>query len=123
VGRPFRGASNAPFSSKRTGVDMGKTLYEKVFEQHTVRQLPSGQYQLLMGLHLIHEVTSPQAFSMLEERGLSVLYPDRTFATVDHIVPTKSQLRPFSDSLAEDMLIALEANVKRHGIRYFAPEK
>ena len=102
---------------------MGKTLYEKVFERHTVRQLPSGQYQLLMGLHLIHEVTSPQAFSMLAERKLSVLYPERTFATVDHIVPTKSQLRPFADSLAEDMIVALEANVKKHGIRYFAPEK
>jgi 3-isopropylmalate/(R)-2-methylmalate dehydratase large subunit len=102
---------------------MGKTLYEKVFEQHTVKQLPSGQYQLLMGLHLVHEVTSPQAFSMLEERGLKVLHPERTFATVDHIVPTKSQLRPFADSLAEDMIIALEGNVKRHGVRYFAPEK
>ena len=54
---------------------MGKTLYDKVFEAHTVARLPSGQYQLLMGLHLIHEVTSPQAFSMLEERGLSVLFP------------------------------------------------
>src|SRR5688572_95609 len=102
---------------------MGKTLFEKVFERHTVAKLPSGQYQLLMGLHLIHEVTSPQAFSMLEERGLSVLYPNRTFATVDHIVPTKSQLRPFSDTLAEDMIVALEANVKKHGIRYFSPEK
>jgi 3-isopropylmalate/(R)-2-methylmalate dehydratase large subunit len=102
---------------------MGKTLYEKVFERHTVQVLPSGQTQLLMGLHLIHEVTSPQAFSMLEERGLSVLYPERTFATVDHIIPTKSQLRPFSDSLAEEMLVHLEANVKKHGIRFFAPEK
>lgn len=102
---------------------MGKTLYEKVFEQHTVRQLPSGQYQLLMGLHLIHEVTSPQAFSMLEERGLDVLYPERTFATVDHIIPTKSQLRPFQDSLAEDMIVALEANVKKHGIRYFSAQQ
>lgn len=102
---------------------MGKTLYEKVFERHTVKLLPSGQYQLLMGLHLIHEVTSPQAFSMLEERGLKVLHPERTFATVDHIVPTKSQLRPFNDSLAEDMIIALEANVKKHGIRYFSPER
>lgn len=102
---------------------MGKTLYEKVFERHTVTRLPSGQYQLLMGLHLIHEVTSPQAFSMLEQRGLSVLYPERTFATVDHIIPTKSQLRPFNDSLAEEMMAALEQNVKRHGIRFFAPEK
>jgi 3-isopropylmalate/(R)-2-methylmalate dehydratase large subunit len=102
---------------------MGKSLYEKVFEQHTVRQLPSGQYQLLMGLHLVHEVTSPQAFSMLEERGLSVLYPERTFATVDHIIPTKSQLRPFADSLAEDMIVALERNVARHGIRYLSAAK
>jgi 3-isopropylmalate/(R)-2-methylmalate dehydratase large subunit len=101
---------------------MPKTLYEKVFERHTVQQLSSGQYQLFMGLHLIHEVTSPQAFSMLEERGLDVLRPDRTFATVDHIIPTKSQLRPFADSLAEEMMTVLERNVKRHGIRYFSPE-
>src|SRR5688572_5228158 len=102
---------------------MGKTLYEKVFESHTVAKLPSGQYQLLMGLHLVHEVTSPQAFSMLEERGLSVLFPERTFATVDHIVPTKSQLRPFADDLAEQMMVALEQNVAKHGIRFFSPEK
>lgn len=102
---------------------MGKTLYEKVFDQHTVRQLESGQYQLLMGLHLIHEVTSPQAFSMIEERGLKVMFPERTFATVDHIIPTKSQLRPFADTLAEDMLVALEANVKKHNIRYFSAQK
>jgi 3-isopropylmalate/(R)-2-methylmalate dehydratase large subunit len=102
---------------------MGKTLYAKVFDAHTVARLPSGQYQLLMGLHLIHEVTSPQAFSMLQERGLKVLFPDRTFATVDHIIPTSNQLRPFQDSLAEQMLVALETNVKRHGIRYFAPER
>src|SRR6185295_18351271 len=102
---------------------MGKTLYEKVFERHAVTQLPSGQYQLLMGLHLVHEVTSPQAFSMLAQRGLSVLMPDRTFATVDHIIPTKSQLRPFSDSLAEEMMTVLESNVKKHGIRFFSTEK
>lgn len=101
---------------------MGKTLYEKVFERHTVGQLPSGQYQLLMGLHLIHEVTSPQAFSMLRERGLKVLYPQRTFATVDHIIPTSSLRRPFEDGLAEEMIVALESNVESTGIRYFAPE-
>ena len=102
---------------------MGKTLYEKVFERHTVAQLPSGQYQLLMGLHLIHEVTSPQAFSMLEERGLKVMFPSRTFATVDHIVPTTSQLRPYADSLAEQMMVHLERNVTKHNIRFFAPER
>ncbi len=101
---------------------MGKTLYEKVFERHTVGQLPSGQYQLLMGLHLIHEVTSPQAFSMLRERNLKVLFPERTFATVDHIIPTSSQLRPFQDGLAEQMMVALENNVKEYAIKYFAPE-
>lgn len=102
---------------------MGKTLYEKVFDRHTVRQLPSGQFQLFMGLHLIHEVTSPQAFSMLEERGLSVLYPERTFATVDHIIPTTNQLRPFQDTLAEQMMAALESNTRKHNIRFFTPEK
>jgi 3-isopropylmalate/(R)-2-methylmalate dehydratase large subunit len=100
---------------------MAQTLYEKVFERHAVRRLPSGQYQLFMGLHLIHEVTSPQAFAMLRERGLSVLHPERTFATVDHIIPTHSQARPLSDPLAEEMLCELERNVAEHDIRYFAP--
>src|SRR5690606_40921283 len=102
---------------------MGKTLYEKVFDRHTVKQLPSGQYQLFMGLHLIHEVTSPQAFSMLEERGLSVMFPRHTFATVDHIIPTTSQLRPYKDGLAEQMMVHLESKDKKHGIRFFSPDK
>jgi 3-isopropylmalate/(R)-2-methylmalate dehydratase large subunit len=100
---------------------MGKSLYQKVFERHTVRELASGQTQLLMGLHLVHEVTSPQAFAMLRERGLSVLHPERTFATCDHIIPTKSQLRPFSDDLAEQMLVELERNCEQFGIRYLSP--
>jgi 3-isopropylmalate/(R)-2-methylmalate dehydratase large subunit len=101
---------------------MGRTLYDKVFDRHAARQLPSGQYQLIMGLHLIHEVTSPQAFSMMRERGLKVPYPGRTFATVDHIVPTDGQGRPFADELAEEMLQHLERNAKDFGIRYFSPE-
>ena len=76
---------------------MSRTLFEKVFDAHTVRRLPSGQYQLLMGLHLIHEVTSPQAFSMLRERGLRVLYPERTFATVRSHHPDAQPARPFAD--------------------------
>jgi 3-isopropylmalate/(R)-2-methylmalate dehydratase large subunit len=100
---------------------MGKSLYEKVFDKHAVRKLDSGQYQLLMGLHLIHEVTSPQAFAMLRDRGLSVPYPERTFATCDHIIPTKSQLRPFKDDLAEQMLVELERNCQENGIRYLSP--
>jgi 3-isopropylmalate/(R)-2-methylmalate dehydratase large subunit len=101
---------------------MGKSLYDKVFEKHAVRKLDSGQYQLLMGLHLIHEVTSPQAFAMLRDRGLGVPYPERTFATCDHIIPTHTQLRPFTDSLAEQMLVELERNCERYGIRYLSPK-
>jgi 3-isopropylmalate/(R)-2-methylmalate dehydratase large subunit len=101
---------------------MGNNLYDKVFAKHAVRELDSGQYQLLIGLHLIHEVTSPQAFAMLRERGLSVPYPERTFATCDHIIPTHSQLRPFRDDLAEQMLVELEKNCADHGIRYLSPK-
>jgi 3-isopropylmalate/(R)-2-methylmalate dehydratase large subunit len=102
---------------------MGKTLYEKVFDAHAVRRLESGQYQLLMGLHLVHEVTSPQAFAMLRERGLGVLHPERTFATVDHIIPTHSQARPLADAMAEEMLQHLEKNCAEFGIRFFTPTR
>jgi 3-isopropylmalate/(R)-2-methylmalate dehydratase large subunit len=98
-----------------------RSLLDKVWDAHTVRELPSGQTQLLIGLHLIHEVTSPQAFQMLREMGRTVRFPGRTFATVDHIIPTDSQLRPFSDSLAEDMLRELERNCRDHGITLFDP--
>jgi 3-isopropylmalate/(R)-2-methylmalate dehydratase large subunit len=95
------------------------TLFDKVWDLHTVGTLPSGQTQLFIGLHLIHEVTSPQAFAMLRERGLNVLFPERTVATVDHIVPTENQARPFADSLAEEMMQALENNCKEQGITFY----
>ena len=96
---------------------MPATLLEKVWRAHTVRTLPNGQHQLFIGLHLIHEVTTPQAFDMLRARGLGVAMPDRTIGTVDHIVPTLDQRRPFLDVMAEDMLSALERNCREHGIR------
>ncbi|MBW4602803.1 MAG: 3-isopropylmalate dehydratase large subunit [Calothrix sp. FI2-JRJ7] len=95
------------------------TLFDKVWELHTVGTLPSGQTQLFIGLHLIHEVTSPQAFAMLRERGLKVLFPERTVATVDHIVPTDNQARPFVDTLAEEMMQALEHNAKDNNITFY----
>ena len=97
------------------------TLFDKVWDLHTVATLPSGQTQLFVGLHLIHEVTSPQAFAMLRERGLNVPFPQRTVATVDHIVPTQLQQRqrPFVDSLAEDMIVALEQSCQEFGIRFY----
>ena len=98
---------------------MGKTLLDKVWDLHRVRELPNGQTQLFIGLHLIHEVTSPQAFQMLREKGLPVAFPDRTFATADHIIPTENQARPFADGLAEEMMAALETNCRQFGIKYF----
>ncbi len=103
---------------------MGQNLYHKVFDRHTVRKLPSGQYQLFIGLHLIHEVTSPQAFSLLRQQELPVKYPQRTFATVDHIIPTngRERQRPLTDSLAEEMLQAIENNTAEYKIPFFAPD-
>ena len=95
------------------------TLFDKVWDSHTVGTLPSGQTQLFIGLHLIHEVTSPQAFAMLRERNLKVLFPERTVATVDHIVPTENQARPFVDTLAEEMMQALEQNCKENNITFY----
>jgi len=100
---------------------MAKTLLDKVWDAHTVRELPGGQTQLFIGLHLIHEVTSPQAFAALAEAGLRVRFPGRTFATVDHIIPTDSQKRPLADPLAEEMLQHLERNCATHGIAFFGP--
>jgi len=92
------------------------TLYDKVWDLHRVAELPGGSTQLFIGLHLIHEVTSPQAFAALRDLDLGVRHPERTVATVDHIVPTVSQVRPFADPLAEEMLATLETHCSAHGI-------
>ncbi|HUW83700.1 MAG TPA: 3-isopropylmalate dehydratase large subunit [Phycisphaerae bacterium] len=98
---------------------MGRNLFQKVWDRHLVRMLPNGKAQLFIGVHLIHEVTSPQAFAMLRERGLEVAYPDRTFATVDHIIPTDTRQRPWQDRRAEEMVVALENNCRECGITFF----
>ncbi|BBL86271.1 isopropylmalate isomerase large subunit (chromatophore) [Paulinella micropora] len=95
------------------------TLYDKVWDLHKVNSLPGGSTQLFIGLHLIHEVTSPQAFASLKDLGLKVRYPERTIATVDHIVPTKNQVRPFDDYLAEEMLLTLESNCAENDITLY----
>ncbi len=100
---------------------MGRTLYRKVWDSHAVRVLPTGQTQLFVGLHLIHEVTSPQAFDAVRARGLRVLHPERSVATLDHVVPTLRQARPYLDTIAEDMAVALERNCTWGGIRLLAP--
>ncbi len=98
---------------------MGRSLFQKVWEAHTVARLANGQTQLLIDTHLIHEVTSPQAFGMLRDLGLPVRYPHRTFATVDHIVPTDQREEPFADPLADAMIKELRRNAEEFGVTYF----
>src|SRR6059036_447881 len=98
---------------------MARTLLDKVWDAHTVRTLPSGQTQLLIGLHLIHEVTTPQAFQMLKELKLKVRMPARTFGTLDHIIPTADQARPFADPQAEEMAQHMYRNMKEFGLPLF----
>jgi len=98
------------------------TLYDKMFDSHVVTQLPTGKYQVLIGLHLIHDVTSSPAFGMLREAGMEVAFPERTFTTADHMLPTDGIERPLKDPQAEVLLSALEENALRHGITYFGPE-
>ena len=97
----------------------GRTLYDKIWESHTVGILPTGQTQLFIGLHLIHEITTAPAFDMLRETGMDVAFRDRTFATVDHIVPTDRRQRPFLDREAEELTQALENNVRQFGVEFF----
>lgn len=101
---------------------MGQNLFNKVWNQHSVTILDNKQTQLFIDLHLIHEVTSPQAFGMLRTQGLTVKYPARTFATVDHIIPTDSRARPLQDELAENMLVELRKNCNEFNIKYFGVE-
>jgi 3-isopropylmalate/(R)-2-methylmalate dehydratase large subunit len=98
---------------------MSKSLFEKVWDAHAVRHLANGQTQLLIGTHLIHEVTSPQAFGMLRDKGLHVKYPHRTFATVDHIVPTNESVEPYSDPLAQGMIEELRNNCVENNVTFF----
>jgi 3-isopropylmalate/(R)-2-methylmalate dehydratase large subunit len=98
---------------------MPQSLFQKVWSAHTVRRLADGQTQLLVGTHLIHEVTSPQAFGMLRDLGLPVAMPHRTFATVDHIVPTDQFAEPYSDPLAQAMMQELRKNCADFGITFF----
>ena len=97
----------------------GRTLYDKIWESHSVGILPTGQTQLFIGLHLIHEITTAPAFDMLREKGMDIAFPERTFATLDHIVPTDIRRRPFLDREAEELTRALEKNVSDFGVEFF----
>src|SRR5262244_630800 len=96
-----------------------RTLFEKVWDEHVV-VTPSGQLPLLyVDLHLVHEVTSPQAFDGLRAAGRRVRQPHRTVATVDHNVPTEPRGTPITDPIAARQIAALQQNCKEFGIRLF----
>ncbi|GAB3502657.1 3-isopropylmalate dehydratase large subunit [Spirosoma knui] len=96
-----------------------KTLFDKVWDAHVVRQIEDGPDVLFIDRHFIHEVTSPVAFLGLEGRGASVLFSGRTFATADHNTPTLNQHLPVADPLSANQLAALERNATAHGISYW----
>jgi 3-isopropylmalate/(R)-2-methylmalate dehydratase large subunit len=93
-----------------------RTLLDRLWDSHVVRQLDDDQCLIYIDLHLVHEVTSPQAFSGLNAAGRRVRRPDRTFATVDHNVPTTARHLPVTDALAQSQLDALRRNCADHGI-------
>ena len=98
---------------------MSNTLFDKVWDSHVVRKIEGGPDVLFIDRHFIHEVTSPVAFLGLKNRGLKVLYPERTFATADHNTPTINQHLPVEDPLSANQLKALEENSKTHGISHW----
>ena len=98
---------------------MSKTLFDKVWDSHVVRKIEGGPDVFFIDRHFIHEVTSPVAFLGLKSRGLSVLYPERTFATADHNTPTINQHLPVEDPLSANQLKALEDNSNEYGISHW----
>ncbi|RZM11733.1 MAG: 3-isopropylmalate dehydratase large subunit, partial [Pedobacter sp.] len=98
---------------------MSKTLFDKVWDTHVVRKIEGGPDVLFIDRHLIHEVTSPVAFLGLKSRGITVLYPERTFATADHNTPTINQHLPVADPLSANQLKALESNSNEYGISHW----
>ena len=93
-----------------------RTLLDRLWDSHVVEDLGDGRSLLYVDLHLVHEVTSPQAFSGLDAAGRQVRRPERTFATVDHNVPTTARHLPIADALAQAQLDALRRNCQTHGI-------
>ncbi|MGD2033479.1 MAG: aconitase family protein, partial [Bacteroidales bacterium] len=98
---------------------MGKTLFDKVWDSHVVTQIDGGPSVLYIDRHLIHEVTSPQAFGGLDRRGITVFRPQNTVATPDHNVPTVNQDAPIQDKLSRTQVEKLKENTRKHGIHHY----
>src|SRR2546430_3738435 len=98
---------------------LAKTLFENLWQQHVVHEDPDGRALLYIDLHLVHEVTSPQAFEGLRLNGLRVRRPDLTVATVDHNVPTTSNRNIISDPIAAQQIETLRRNCREFGVQLF----
>jgi 3-isopropylmalate/(R)-2-methylmalate dehydratase large subunit len=98
---------------------MPQTLFEKIWESHVVTQGPDSPALLYIDLHLVHEVTSPQAFTGLRERGLKVRRPDKTVATMDHSIPTHDPALPITDAMAAAQIKQMETNAGEFGLRLY----
>ena len=98
---------------------MGKTLFDKVWDAHVVETIENGPQIIYIDRHLIHEVTSPQAFAELENRNIPIFRPQQITATADHNVPTLNQHLPIQDQLSRTQVEQLGINCKKHGIEYW----
>ncbi|MET0392038.1 MAG: 3-isopropylmalate dehydratase large subunit [Chitinophagaceae bacterium] len=98
---------------------MGKTLFDKIWERHIVKEIDGGPSVLYIDKHFIHEVTSPQAFTGLNKRGIKVFRPQQVVATADHNVPTLNQHLPIKEELSRLQVDALKKNCAEHGIELY----
>ncbi len=99
-----------------------KTLFDKIWDSHVVQSIEQGPDVLYIDQHYIHEVTSPQAFNGLKERGIPVFRPEKTLATADHNIPTVNQDKPIREELSRNQVEKLAENCRNYGIELFRPE-
>jgi 3-isopropylmalate/(R)-2-methylmalate dehydratase large subunit len=102
-----------------TGVFKPRTLFDKIWDAHVVTQQPDSPAILYIDLHLVHEVTSPQAFTGLRQRGLKLRRPEKTVATMDHSIPTHDPSLPIADAQAAAQIKQMETNASEFGIRLY----
>ena len=98
---------------------MGNTLFDKIWDAHVVKEIDAGPSAVYIDRHLIHEVTSPQAFAGLEKRGIPVFRPEKTVATADHNVPTVDQHLPIKDQLSKFQVDKLTENCEKFGVELY----
>ena len=111
--------TNSSTPSGVGGAEPAKTLFEKIWDKHVVKTIDGGPSVLYIDRHLIHEVTSPQAFAGLNKRGIKVLRPKQVVATADHNVPTINQHLPIKEELSRLQVEALKKNCEEHGIELY----